>query len=93
MVLDPPKAQVEQPAPVPVKEAEPQQVLTITPETAAPLLPPVHPRQVKEGYSQLSIKLSGQLLARFEEAKYRTGLKGQNIATEALDIWLAHNGF
>jgi len=54
---------------------------------------PVHARRVKTDQSQLSIKLKGDLLTRFEKAKYETGLFGQDIATEALQIWLTHNGF
>ncbi|MDX9668743.1 hypothetical protein [Pseudomonas sp. P8_250] len=118
MEIDPPKAQVEQPAHVPEEKAptpqpveevaspagptptEPRPVVIFAspealPENVKPVViaAPVHARRASPGYSQLSIKLSGERLARFEEARYKLRIPGQDIATEALDIWLTHNGF
>lgn len=81
-----------------------QAVIILSQATAAKLPPqesiqpvvisaPVHPRQVTPGHSQVSFKLDGERLARFENAKHKTRLKGQQIIVEAIDIWLAHNGF
>lgn len=54
---------------------------------------PVHARKKKPDQIQLSVKLKGELLERFEKARYETGLAGQEIGVEAIEIWLAHNGF
>lgn len=54
---------------------------------------PVHARKKKPDQIQLSVKLKGALLERFEKARYETDLTGQEIGVEAIEIWLAHNGF
>lgn len=54
---------------------------------------PVHARKKKPDQIQLSVKLSGPLLERFEKARYELGLHGNSIGVEAIEIWLVHNGF
>ena len=54
---------------------------------------PVHARSAGKDNMQLSARITGDRLTRFKEARHKTGLTGQEIMCEALDIWLAHNGF
>jgi hypothetical protein len=72
-----------QPAAMPEPAELPQVIITA----------PRHARSVDSATQQLSCKVGGDRLERYLEAKFRLRLSGQDIITEALDIWLAHNGF
>lgn len=101
------KAQVVEPEPNFEPEPEPPEVRHVAIQPAQPaaalhhpseMIPvrisaPVHARKKKADQIQLSLKLKGELLERFERARFETDLTGQEIGAEAFEIWLTHNGF
>jgi len=106
---DPPKPEPQQVAQEPTFEPEPEPELVrkVEIQPAQPdaalnnpselqvvrIAAPVHARKKKPDQIQLSVKLKGSILERFEKARYETDLTGQEIGVEAIEIWLAHNGF
>lgn len=54
---------------------------------------PVRHKKAKPDQIQLSVKLKGPLLERFERARHDLGVHGNTIGVEAIEIWLAHNGY
>lgn len=103
----PTAAQVEPQAPTFEPEPERQQVRQVEIQPSQPdaalnnpselqvvrIAAPVHARKKRADQIQLSVKLKGSILERFEKARFETGLAGQDIGVEAIEIWLAHNGF
>jgi hypothetical protein len=54
---------------------------------------PIHPRSMKSRSSQMSVQVDSERFVRVSLARVHTGLTGQQILSEALDFWLAHNEF
>lgn len=98
--VEPPAATPTAEPAAPVAEAAPAPVV-ITSTVAQPeqniqpvaIHAPVHPRSVKQKDSQMSFQVDGARYRRVNLAKAETGITGQQILDEALNMWLAHNGF